>query len=108
MRSCLILLLLSFSFSIQAGSRLEGISGSMGESSFKWFSNEEDTVKEEEEADVEEQAPSEILSNNDPYQLVDEEAGCVKEKVYTLDVDNAEQYERLEDFPFTYECVITR
>tara|TARA_R110002153_G_scaffold107109_4_gene246964 strand:+ start:128747 stop:129334 length:588 start_codon:yes stop_codon:yes gene_type:complete len=33
---------------------------------------------------------------------------CVKEKVYTLDVDNAAQYERLEDFPFTYECVIRR
>ena len=33
---------------------------------------------------------------------------CVKEKVYSLDVDNAEQYERLEDFPFTYECVIGR
>lgn len=34
--------------------------------------------------------------------------GCVKEKVYTLDVDNAAQYKRLEDFPFTYECVIQR
>ena|GEM_PF-1927068 len=33
---------------------------------------------------------------------------CVKEKVYTLDVDNAAQYERLEDFPYTYECVIQR
>jgi len=33
---------------------------------------------------------------------------CVKEKVYSLDVDNAAQYERLEDFPFTYECVIQR
>lgn len=33
---------------------------------------------------------------------------CVKEKVYSLDVDNAAQYERLEDFPFTYECVIRR
>jgi hypothetical protein len=33
---------------------------------------------------------------------------CVKEKVYSLDVDNAAQYKRLEDFPFTYECVIRR
>jgi hypothetical protein len=33
---------------------------------------------------------------------------CVKEKVYSLDVDNASQYEHLEDFPFTYECVIRR
>jgi hypothetical protein len=33
---------------------------------------------------------------------------CVKEKVYTLDVANASRYERLEDFPFTYECVIQR
>jgi hypothetical protein len=34
--------------------------------------------------------------------------GCVKEKVYSLIVDNGAQYERLEDFPFTYECVIRR
>ncbi len=33
---------------------------------------------------------------------------CVREKVYSLDVENAAQYERLEDFPFTYECVIQR
>lgn len=33
---------------------------------------------------------------------------CVKEKVYSLDVENTAQYERLEDFPFTYECVIQR
>lgn len=33
---------------------------------------------------------------------------CEKEKVYSLDVDNPEQYKRLEDFPFTYECVMHR
>lgn len=33
---------------------------------------------------------------------------CVKEKVYSLDVEDASQYKHLEDFPFTYECVISR
>ncbi len=33
---------------------------------------------------------------------------CIQEKVYSLDVNNTAQYERLEDFPFTYECVIRR
>ena len=100
---CLVLLLLGFfSFTyVQAGSRLEGISDSMGESSFKWFSKDEEKVEEVEEIEV---AP-EQLANDEPYQIVDKEAGCIKEKVYTLDVDNADQYERLEDFPYTYECV---
>ncbi len=103
---CFILLLLSFlSFtSVQAGSRLEGISSSMGESSFKWFSKDEKIVEEEAVEEIEE-AP-EQLSNDEPYQIVDKEEGCIKEKVYTLDVDNVDQYERLEDFPYTYECVM--
>jgi ElaB/YqjD/DUF883 family membrane-anchored ribosome-binding protein len=53
-------------------------------------------------------------SNKDSLKAVNEIATpsaskeCVKEKVYSLDVDNAAQYERLEDFPYTYECVIQR
>jgi hypothetical protein len=41
-------------------------------------------------------------------QVQDLAEACVKEKVYSLDVDNASQYKRLEDFPFTYECVTRR
>lgn len=53
-------------------------------------------------------------SNKDSLQALDAIAtpsaseACVEEKVYSLDVDNAAQYDRLEDFPFTYECVIRR
>jgi len=102
-RSFVILLMLSFSFIVQAESRLEGISSSVGESSFKWFSKDEEPVEEEAE---EVQEPVKQESNQQPYQIVDKEAGCVKERVYTLDVENPDQYERLEDFPYTYECVI--
>lgn len=48
--------------------------------------------------------------NTDPIQKVNQlnslsDKACVKERVYTLNVENAAQYERLEDFPFTYECI---
>ena len=36
------------------------------------------------------------------------EKECLKTKVYSLDVENPEQYKRLEDYPFTYECVTRR
>lgn len=39
-------------------------------------------------------------------QATDED--CLREKVYSLNVEHAAQYKRLEDFPFTYECVIQR
>jgi hypothetical protein len=47
-------------------------------------------------------------ANNQTGSVQAKSDNCVKEKVYSLDVANASQYERLEDFPFTYECVIRR
>jgi hypothetical protein len=38
----------------------------------------------------------------------DEEAGCLKQKSYILDVENPENYKRIEDYPFTYECAVPR
>ena len=49
-----------------------------------------------------------LLANSQTATIKATSDSCVKEKVYSLDVDNAAQYERLEDFPFTYECVIRR
>lgn len=47
-------------------------------------------------------------SNNQTGAVQAKNDNCAKEKVYSLDVANASQYQRLEDFPFTYECVIRR
>jgi len=109
MRVSFIIVLFSLSFVVQAGDRLEGISGSMNNSGslFGWFGDneaEEDTAQEsEEELQLKNDATS---SDAESIQLAGD--GCVKEKVYTLDVENADQYERIEDFPFTYECVQRR
>jgi len=95
---------------VQAGDRLEGISGSMnnGGSLFGWFGGDD----EAEEAEAKESESGAKLKN-DALSSAEEftqnvEDGCVKEKLYTLDVENADQYERIEDFPFTYECVQRR
>ncbi len=37
-----------------------------------------------------------------------DDQACAKEKLYTLNVENLEQYESLEDFPYTYACVTQR
>jgi len=113
----LIILLFSISFTAQAGDRLEGISGSIGNSSstFGWFGGDDEEDKEgsvqegEEAVQLEGDATSSgsgIGSDSESTQLAGD--GCTKEKVYTLDVENADKYDRLEDFPFTYECVIRR
>jgi len=110
MRVSFIIVLFSLSFIVQAGDRLEGISGSMnnGGSLFGWFGGDdetkEDTAQKGEEAF---QLKSDATSSDvESTQLAGD--GCAKEKVYTLDVENADQYERIEDFPFTYECVQRR
>lgn len=96
------ILLLGLSFSTYSAGRLEGISGSVGDSKLlEWFFNDDEVSDEEADSDE----TVEQLSSDSPYQVVDEETGCIKQKVYTLDVENPEQYDRLEDFPFTYECV---
>jgi len=98
---------------LQAGERLEGISGSMGNSSssiFGWFGGDEDSDVEEEKVQdkvgTAQPKDNKVLADSDTTQLAGN--GCVKEKVYTLDVENADEYERIEDFPFTYECVNRR
>ncbi len=104
------LCLLSLSFMTQAGERLEGISGSMKKGldlfSF-WFSDDEDKQEPVEPAsaspEIEQQ---ERLAAQARPELNDE--SCKREKVYILDVEHPEQYKRLEDYPFTYECVSAR
>lgn len=49
-----------------------------------------------------------IQTANDVATIQPTNQDCVQEKVYSLDVENAAQYKRLEDFPFTYECVTQR
>lgn len=102
------LCLLSLSFMTQAGERLEGISGSMkkGLNPFSfWFSDDEDKEEPVEPASPEIEQQERLAAQAKPE---DTNESCKREKVYILDVEHPEQYKRLEDYPFTYECVSER
>lgn len=100
MKAVFIILMMGITFVAQAGERLEGISGSMNDNSFLGWLGDKAEETEEEKPKIED---TDLLSSDNETQLASDD--CVKEKVYTLDVENADQYERIEDFPFTYECV---
>ncbi|HDY84491.1 hypothetical protein LCGC14_0524130 [marine sediment metagenome] len=67
------------------------------------FSN---TIESEQSAS--EKKSIQAVNHLAPPQVQEDTETCMKEKVYSLNVENAAQYERLEDFPFTYECVTPR
>jgi len=105
-KAVFIILMLSITFLVQAGERLEGISGSMNNNTFLgWFGDKDEETEQENPAAIRMEG-TDLLASENRTQLAGDT--CAKEKVYTLDVENADQYERLEDFPFTYECVRQR
>ncbi len=110
MQTFIFSFLLALSITSYAGERLKTISGSMKESSSSWFSRDDESDKELEEKVAEpipEQEPQKLV-NAAPTSYYDEEAGCLMTKAYILDVENPEQYERIEDYPYTYECAMRR
>lgn len=114
MRIFFLALCLSFSTAAQAGDRLEGISGSLNEAGslfFGWFSDDkkqEEKMLEQEKLELEAKQQAVKLANDLPNEYYDEDVGCLKQKSYILDVENPQQYKRIEDYPFTYECVAPR
>jgi len=125
MRIIFLALCLSFFTAAHSTDRLEGISGGMtdGPGFFSgWFSDDE---KEPEKKEPAKKEPDKKVEKNKPEPEVkkqkvklandlpsggyyDEEAGCLKQKSYILDVENPENYKRIEDYPFTYECAVPR
>ena len=125
MRIIFLALCLSLFTAAQAEGRLEGIAGGMrdGPGLFSgWFSDDE---KEPDEKEPDKKEPDKKVEQNRPEPEVkqqevklandlpssgyyDEEAGCLKQKSYILDVENPENYKRIEDYPFTYECAVPR
>lgn len=109
MKIIFLFLLLTMSLTMQAGERLKGISESMNDSffSFNWFSDDEEEKDVQQpkkiqkmEKTVTGQHDTKTTTNKMPDQ-----SACIKQKVYSLNVKNPEQYKRLEDYPYTYECV---
>jgi len=99
--------------------RLEEISGAMKEKKARpfstWFSGEgeeeqkkEVELKKKEAQKKQEQAKKAKKTAPKKKAVTSGPVGCVQSKVYITDVENPEQYERLEDYPFTYECVTAR
>jgi len=114
MKVHILAILLLLPIASYSGERLKGISGSMKESTnpfSNWFSDEDEAVKDKKKQDTEKPAPlkeAPTASDNSPSEYYDEEAGCLMQKAYILDVENPEQYKRIEDYPYTYECAVRR
>ena len=118
MRIIFLTLLLSFFVTAHSGERLEGISGSMKESTNPfsgWFSEEkkeqQKTLDEDEinlELDLGVKEEGVAVAKEMPNSYYDEKAGCLMQKAYILDVEDPDLYERIEDYPFKYECVTAR
>jgi hypothetical protein len=112
MRIIVYIVLFCFVIPAFATERIKGISESVKENApmSGWFkggaSQEAEKEQEPEKEIITEPTAKEATTSPDSYW--DEKSGCVMQKAYTLDVENPEQYERLEDYPFTYECSIRR
>lgn len=74
------------------------------------FINNNDTIYASNENEISQSTNKSISYHADNQTATIQATGndCIKEKVSSLDVKNVAQYERLIDFPFTYECVVAR